>query len=535
MSKTLNKILFYILIFLFSVSLVLLSVNYIIDRKIERISARHSSKLEEVLYFINRNYVDTVNSEKLMEKAISSMLETLDPHSTYSTAEDNKTQQESLDGAFEGVGIQFNIMNDTVMVINAVSGGPSAKAGIRAGDRIVTVDHQKVAGVGITNDKVFKKLRGKKGTQVVMEILRPGMNQVIPYNITRDVIETFSVDISYMMDREIGYIKINQFGGTTFEEFTKALHALQKSGMKKLILDLQGNAGGYLEAAIQICDHFLKKGEMILYTEGKNTKSEKIYATAKGDFEEGKLIVLIDEFSASASEIVAGAVQDNDRGTIVGRRSFGKGLVQQMIPLSDGSSLRLTVARYYTPSGRCIQREYTEGIEAYYEDFAKRFEDGELYKMDSSQINKTTQYKTKKGRIVYGGGGIWPDIFVSVDQSKVSESYKHLINSAMIIEYCFNYSTNHKGEITHQYPIASRYVSQFEISESILHEYISFYSKKSKKNISTLSSDEKKRIKYWLKALIGRNIYQDEGFYPVLNQQDVIVQKALQTLLLNNK
>ena len=393
MKNTVNKILFYILIFLFSIFIVLFGVSYLIDKKMEKMVTGHTSKLEEVLYYINKNYVDTVNTEKLMEKAISSMLETLDPHSTYSTVEENKVQQESLKGAFEGVGVQFNIMNDTVMVINAIAGGPSAKAGNRAGDRIISVDKQKVAGTGITNEKVFKLLRGKKGTTVEIGIKRPSVLSSLRYTITRDVIETYSIDIAYMIAPKTGYIKINQFGETTFEEFTKALHKLQKSGMKKLILDLQGNAGGYLDAAINICDHFLRKGEMILYTEGEHSKTEKVFATSRGDFEEGELVVLIDEFSASASEIVAGAVQDNDRGIIVGRRSFGKGLVQQQIPLSDGSSLRLTIARYHTPSGRCIQREYQKGVEAYYEDFAKRFEDGELFKVDSTKFNSKLKYK----------------------------------------------------------------------------------------------------------------------------------------------
>ncbi|MDX9891380.1 MAG: S41 family peptidase [Bacteroidales bacterium] len=535
MHSTFNKILFYILIFLFSLFLVLFGVSYIIDHKIEKMVTQRSSKLEEVLYYIQKNYVDTVNSEQLMERAISSMLETLDPHSTYSTAEQNKVQQENLDGAFEGVGIQFNIMNDTVMVINATSGGPSEKAGIRAGDRIVTVDKEKVAAVGITNDKVFKKLRGKKGTQVELGIVRPGITSTLQYKITRDVIETFSIDISYMIDKQTGYIKINQFGGTTFQEFTKALHTLKRSGMQSLIVDLQGNAGGYLDAAINICDHFLKKGEMILYTEGLNKKTEKVYATSKGDFENGSLIILIDEFSASASEIVAGAVQDNDRGTVIGRRSFGKGLVQQMIPLSDGSSLRLTVARYHTPSGRCIQREYSEGVEAYYEAFVKRFQEGEINKIDSSQFNSKLKYQTKKGRTVYGGGGIFPDIYVPLEQNKVSESYKNLINSSLIVEFCFNYSNENKLKIKTQYQDANRFVEQFEITDIIINQYFTFFKKRSSQPISNLNHMEKKQLKSWLKALIGRNIFQENGFYPILNQDDPVVQKALQTLRRSNK
>lgn len=527
MNKTLNKILFYILIFLFSVSLILYLVSYIIDRKMEKIALKQSSKLEEVLYYINRNYVDTVNYNQLLEKAISTMLEGLDPHSGYFSAEQNKIQQESLQGSFEGVGIQFNIMNDTVMVINVIAGGPSEKAGIKAGDRIIKVDQNKIVGQGINNEKVFKLLRGKKGTKVDIGIIRPGVPNPLNFKITRDVIETFSVDISYMISKGTGYIKINQFGETTYDEFTKALNQLKNQGMKKLIIDLQGNAGGYLDAAIRICDHFLKKGEMILYTEGEHTKSEKIYATSKGDFENGEVVVLIDEFSASASEIVAGAIQDNDRGTIVGRRSFGKGLVQQMIPLNDGSSLRLTIARYHTPSGRCIQRDYKEGVDAYYQDFAKRFNDGELMSADSAKFDPKLKYKTKNGRTVYGGGGIMPDVFVPLDQSKYSDAYVQLINSGLLIEYCFNFATQQKNQITKSYKTANQYVDQFTLTDDILNQYIQFYSKKGNVKLGTLNSFEKSKIKIWLKALIGRNIYRDEAFYPVLNKEDAIIQKAL--------
>jgi carboxyl-terminal processing protease len=527
MNKTINKVLFYILIFLFTVSVVLLLVKYLDNRKIENVVKNNTNKLEEVLYYINKNYVDTVNSEQLMEKAISSMLESLDPHSNYFSAEQNKAQQESLDGAFEGVGVQFNIMNDTVMVINATSGGPSEKAGIRAGDRIVLVNQKKVAAIGITNEKVFKLLRGTKGTKVEIGIIRPGVPTLLNFKITRDVIETFSVDIAYMIAKETGYIKINQFGATTYEEFTDALHKLKNMGMKKLIIDLQGNPGGYLEAALKICDHFLKKGDLILYTEGEHSKTEKIYASSEGDFEEGKVVVLIDEFSASASEIVAGAIQDNDRGTIVGRRSFGKGLVQQMITLSDGSSLRLTIARYHTPSGRCIQRDYKEGVDAYYQDFAKRFNDGELMNADSAKFDPNLKYKTKKGRIVYGGGGIMPDVFVPMDQTKFSDGYLQLINSGLIIEFCFNYATNQKNQIIKSYPSANQFVEKYILNDDILNQYIQFYNQKTKTKIGILSNSEKGKIKTWLKALIGRNLYRDNAFYPILNKEDAIVLKAL--------
>lgn len=528
MNQTFIKLASYLFLSLILLFFITFGLNYFVGNRFDKEVSKNGTKLEEVLQYINNNYVDSVNKDVLMETAITSMLESLDPHSSYANAEENKAQQESLDGAFEGVGIQFNIMNDTVMVVTAIAGGPSEKAGIKAGDRIIMVDTQKVAKVGISNDKVFKLLRGKKGSSVKIKILRPGVNSALTFNIVRDVITTYSIDVSYFIDKETGYIKINQFGGTTVSEFYVALVELKTAGMKRLILDLQGNSGGYLEAAIQICDHFLKKGEMILYTEGKNTKTEKVYATSKGEFETGELIVLIDEFSASASEIVAGAIQDNDRGTIVGRRSFGKGLVQRMITLNDGSSLRLTIARYHTPSGRCIQRDYENGVDAYYDDFLKRYEDGEMSSADSAKFDPKLQYKTKKGRIVYGGGGIMPDIFVPLENNKLSDAYKQLINSTLIIEFCFNYTNNQKNQLTKMYGNAAKYVQNMVITDQILQEYISFYKTKTGHKNLALSGIEKTKLKTWLKALIGRNLYQEDAFYPILNKEDKVIQRALQ-------
>lgn len=528
MNQTFIKLASYLFLSLILIFFITFGLNIFLGNRFDKEVSKNATKLEEVLEYINNNYVDSVDKDVLMETAITSMLESLDPHSSYANAAENKAQQESLDGAFEGVGIQFNIMNDTVMVVTAIAGGPSEKAGIKAGDRIIMVDTQKVAKVGISNDKVFKLLRGKKGSSVKIKILRPGVNSALTFNIIRDVITTYSIDVSYFIDKETGYIKINQFGGTTVSEFYEALVKLKSAGMKRLILDLQGNSGGYLEAAIQICDHFLKKGEMILYTEGNKTKTEKIYASEKGEFEEGTLIVLIDEFSASASEIVAGAIQDNDRGTIVGRRSFGKGLVQRMITLNDGSSLRLTIARYHTPSGRCIQRDYEKGVEAYYDDFLKRYEDGEMSSADSAKFDPKLQYKTKKGRIVYGGGGIMPDIFVPLENNNLSDAYKQLINSTLIIEFCFNYTNNQKNQLTKMYGNAAKYVQNMVITDQILQEYISFYKTKTGHKNLALSGIEKTKLKTWLKALIGRNLYQEDAFYPILNKEDKVIQRALQ-------
>lgn len=518
------KYLFYSLLLIFALYLGINFKNLTNKKYVINVS----NKLEEVLYHINTKYVDTVNNTQLMERAITSMLESLDPHSTYSTAEENKKQQEVLDGAFEGIGIQFNILNDTIMVINTTSGGPSEKAGIRTGDRIIEVNSEKVAKVGITNEEVLKKLRGKKGTTVQLSILRPGVATPLPYTITRDIIETHSVDIAYMIQPQTGYIKINQFGGTTVSEFESALKSLTQKGMKKLILDLQGNSGGYLEAALQICDHFLKKGELILYTEGEHTETEKFHATSKGLFEDGELIILIDEFSASASEIVAGAVQDNDRGTVVGRRSFGKGLVQRLITLSDGSSLRLTVARYHTPSGRSIQRSYDHGVEAYYEDIIKRYVETPSAKEKTIDEEKEPlQYKTKKGRIVYGGGGILPDIVVPLDTTTFSESFKSLLNSSLLIEFCLNYSTEKQQELKSGYSSPTHFVKNMRIPDSIIQDYINFYQSKNNQKDIKVNNKEVEELRHWLKALIGRNLYQNEAFYPILNETDPIVQRAL--------
>mgnify|MGYP000855911573 FL=1 len=519
------KYLFYSLLLIFALYL---GINYRNLANQKHYVVNVSNKLEEVLYHINTKYVDTVNNNQLMERAITSMLESLDPHSTYSTAEENKKQQEVLDGAFEGIGIQFNIINDTIMVINTTSGGPSEKAGIRTGDRIIEVNSEKVAKVGITNEEVLKKLRGKKGTTVQISILRPGISTLLPYTITRDVIETHSVDIAYMIQPKTGYIKINQFGGTTVSEFETALENLIQKGMKKLILDLQGNSGGYLEAALQICDHFLKRGELILYTEGEHTETEKFHATSKGLFEDGELIILIDEFSASASEIVAGAVQDNDRGTVVGRRSFGKGLVQRLITLSDGSTLRLTIARYHTPSGRSIQRSYKKGVEAYYDDFIKRYgENSSLEEKTPQDEEELLQYKTKKGRTVYGGGGILPDIVVPLDTTTFSESFKALLNSSLLIEFCLNYSTDNHQVLKSRYRSAIHFVKNMRIDDSMIQDYINFYQNKNNKKDIIINNKEKEELRHWLKALIGRNLYQNEAFYPILNEKDPIVQRAL--------
>ena len=504
---------------------------YFVPGRKQGLSSMQSNKLDEVVKYINSYYVDTVNTDKLFETAITSMLAGLDPHSTYANATENKAMMETLEGAFEGVGIQFSIMNDTIMVISTVSGGPSEKQGIRAGDRIVTVDGKNVAGIGIQNDEVMKLLRGKKKTEVIIGIMRQGM--VNEYTVTRDVIPTYTVDISYMVDDHTGYIKINQFGATTANEFESAIKKLKSQGMTKMILDLRSNSGGFLDAAIQVCDEFLPKGEMIVYTEGLHVPTDKIYATKYGNFEKGEVIVLIDDFSASASEIVAGAIQDNDRGIVVGRRSFGKGLVQRQIDLSDKSSIRLTVARYHTPSGRCIQREYGEGTEAYYEDFIDRYYRGEMSHSDSIKFDENQKFTTKKGRTVYGGGGIMPDYFIPLDEDSTLNAYYQVLNSSAIIQFAFNYATDHKDNILKQYPTAKDYVKKMTVSNDLLKQLLNFYTQKTGQKVKDLNNESIKELKVWLKALIGRDVYQDEAFYPVINSTDETFLKAMEVTVEN--
>jgi len=504
------------------------ALYFVPGRRNQGLSSSQSNKLDEVVKYINSYYVDTVNTDQLFETAINSMLQELDPHSTYANAVDNKAMMESLEGAFEGVGIQFSIMNDTIMVISTVSGGPSEKQGIRAGDRIVTVDGKNVAGIGIQNDEVMKMLRGKKKTDVTIGIMRQGYPQITDYTVTRDVIPTYTVDIAYMVDPQTGYIKINQFGATTANEFSDAIAKLKKKGMSKMILDLRSNSGGFLDAAIHICDEFLPKGEMIVYTEGLHVPTDKIYATRYGNFEQGEVIVLIDDFSASASEIVAGAIQDNDRGIVVGRRSFGKGLVQRQIDLSDKSSVRLTVARYHTPSGRCIQREYDKGTEAYYEDFIDRYYRGEMTHSDSIKFDENQQFKTKNGRTVYGGGGIMPDYFIPLDDDSTLNAYYQVLNSSAIIQFAFNYATDNKEKVLKQYPTAASYVKGMTVSNDLLKQLLNFYTQKTGLKVKDLNNESIKELKVWLKALIGRDIYQDEAFYPVINSSDKTFLKAVE-------
>jgi carboxyl-terminal processing protease len=487
------------------------------------------NKIGDILGFIQNDYVDTINVENIKEDAINHILSELDPHSQYIPASEFDEVSELLEGNFEGIGVQFRIEKDTVMVISPISGGPSEKVGIKAGDRIVMVDGDTIAGVGITNNEVMKKLKGPRGTKVNVGIFRLKSPVLLDFTITRNVIPTYSLDIAYMVDKTVGYIKLNKFSATTYKEMLKALDELNSQGMEKLILDLRNNTGGYLQAAIDISDEFLPDKKLIVYTEGKNRPRSYAYATKRGSFEVGELVILIDEGSASASEIVAGAIQDNDRGTIVGRRSFGKGLVQEQLSLYDGSALRLTVARYYTPTGRCIQKPYTNGTEEYYKEFHDRFVNGEVLNSDSIHFADSLKYTTTGGKVVYGGGGIMPDIFIPVEAGENYGYYNRLINKGVIYDFAFEYTDSHRDDLS-RFKTYQDFLSGFNINEHLLSDFLNFAAKngvpKDEKGIEARKPD----IEVLLKALIGRNILDDKGFYPVYHQRDVTFQKAWKLL-----
>lgn len=487
------------------------------------------SKITSLLEYIKLDYVDTINEKQLVEKTVTSMLQSLDPHSAYIPASDFAQVNETLEGNFEGIGIEFNIINDTIRVITPISGGPSEKLGIKAGDKIVKVDGKNIAGIKITNKAVFEKLRGKEGSEVLVTILRSGAGRPIDFKITRGEIPLYSIDISYIVKPGIGYMKISRFAATTYEEYLAAFNDLSKKGMKKLILDLRGNPGGFLKAAVDIADEFLMNGLQIVYTEGRSNPKKVYKSTERGSFENNPLVILIDEGSASASEIVAGAVQDNDRATIIGRRSFGKGLVQDQRDLPDGSAVRLTVARYYTPTGRCIQKSYENGTEEYYQEEIGRYNDGELVIADSIKFDKSKKFVTPGGKIVYGGGGIMPDVFVSLDTAKYSHFVNRLFYTGLITEFGFSYSDKHRDELTKKYT-ADKFVNSFDLSDNIILEFYELLQKKKVEIPDTERTKSTANLKQLIKALIGRNLYDKDAYYPIINQTDNSIKKAIETL-----
>lgn len=486
-------------------------------------------KVAEIIRHVHRSYVDTLSVSALEEKAINGFLEKLDPHSVYITPEEFHAANDPLLGSFEGIGVQFRIERDTVVVINPIAGGPSERQGIRAGDRIVKVDDVGIAGIKISNNDVMRKLKGPKGTEVKVSIFRRDTPGLVDYTITRDVIPTYSLDVAYMAGHGIGYIRLNNFSATTGEETSEAIRNLLDQGMKKLILDLRGNGGGYLKAAVDVADEFLPKGQLIVYTEGMHHRREVAYATSRGSFEQGEMVVLVDEGTASSAEIVAGAIQDHDRGTVIGRRTFGKGLVQEPRDFKDGSSLRLTVARYYTPTGRCIQRPYSNGLEMYHGDFYQRMVNGELEHPDSVKFPDSLKYRTPAGKIVYGGGGIMPDIFIPVERDTALVYYNLNINKGNIYQFAFDYTDRNRRRLA-IYRTASDFISKFRITDDVYKDFIRYAGENGVKRPAKYAEASDHRIRTMLKAYIGRNVYDNDAFFPLMNSIDPGYLKAVDFL-----
>jgi carboxyl-terminal processing protease len=491
------------------------------------------SKLDALMYHIDRMYVDSVNDNELVDKAIVSILEELDPHSIYIPKEELEEVNEPLKGNFEGVGIQFNIVRDTIYVVDAIAGGPSERLGIRAGDRIIKIDDETVAGVGFKNADVMKRLRGKKGTKVDVNILRRSEPELLEFSITRDKIPIYSVEASYMATPSVGYIKVSRFSATTMKEFRDKLDELRKQGMQDLVLDLQGNGGGYLRTAIEMSDEFLTDKKLIVYTEGRSTPREDTYSTTEGRFEKGKLVVLVDEGSASASEIVSGAMQDWDRGLIVGRRTFGKGLVQRPVMLPDGSAVRLTVSRYYTPSGRCIQKPYEEGVQAYQREKAERLGKGELTSADSVHQQDTMRYFTMRKRVVFGGGGIMPDVFVPIDTSMSSDLFGQLVRKGSLNTYALTYTDENRTALLQRYRGPDQFRKEFKVDEPIIKGLLDQGVKDEVKADAAGLAVSRPLLDLRLKALIARDLWDTSAYWQVINPENPVdrsYQRALEVL-----
>jgi carboxyl-terminal processing protease len=496
------------------------------------VSPQHSNirtrneKITTILNAIEARYVDSVNRVQLTEAAIPAILKKLDPHSIYIPAKDLQRANEPLQGNFEGIGISFNMLTDTILVISTIPGGPSEKLGLQAGDKILYVNDSLVAGKRIGDEKVMGLLKGPRGTVVNVKILRNGHRDLLSFNITRDKIPIYSIDVAYMINKNTGYIRINNFAMTTYDEFMKGLRELKAKGMMKLIVDLRGNSGGIMESATLIANQFLDKGQLIVYTQGRTQPRAEARATGKGEFETGDLVILIDEWSASASEILAGAVQDNDRGTIIGRRSFGKGLVQESIPFSDGSAMRLTVARYYTPTGRSIQKPYTNGYEEYYNDLSLRLDRKEFEVSDSIHFNDSLKFTTPGGRTVYGGGGIMPDKFVPVDTSGVSVYFVRIRPS--IYQYALKYTENNR-ETLKRFTEANE-LEKYLDKQGLLTQFAGFAAKNGIKTDPEGLKTSEHIIHTQLKAYIARNILDNKGFYPIWEQIDTTLKYAIEFL-----
>lgn len=516
-----------VLFFLFFCPFAFLSVNA------QHFDEQAIRKVQMVQMAISSLYVDSVDEGKVAEDAIRGMLEKLDPHSNYSTPKEVKELNEPLAGNFEGIGVQFNMVDDTLLVIQPVSGGPSEKVGIIAGDRIVNVNDTAIAGVKMSREEIMRRLRGPKNTKVKLGVVRRGIKEIIYFTVKRDKIPVNSIDAVYMIRPGIGYIRIGSFGATTYKEFIDAITRLQGDGMRDLILDLQDNGGGYLQAAVEIANEFLQNGDMIVYTKGRAMHGYDYVAKGNGRFLDGKIVVLINEYTASAAEIVTGAIQDQDRGMVVGRRSFGKGLVQRPIDLPDGSMIRLTVAHYYTPAGRCIQKPYEKGkIIDYAMDMNNRLKNGELMNADSIHFADSLKcYTLRKHRTVYGGGGIMPDYFVPLDTTLYTGFHRQLAAKSIIINSSLRYIDNNRKKLKKLYPSFEKFKDEFEISQAFIDEIVA---DAAKQNVKPKDDEELEKtlpyLKLQLKALVARDLWDMSQYYSVFNEQNEIVKKGLSVI-----
>ncbi len=484
------------------------------------------NKISGVIDYISQEYVDSVNRDDLVESTIPEILKNLDPHSVYIPARDLASYNEPLEGNFSGIGVMFNMQDDTVFILNTTLNGPSEKIGILPGDRIIRVNDSLIAGVGMSSNDIVKMLKGKKGTRVTISIARRGIDELLEFEITRDRIPIASIDIAYMLTEDVGFIKISEFSKNTLDEFLRAVDTLNEQGMTKLILDLRWNGGGYMNAATEIADQFLTAGTPIVYTEGHAQPRQDVVATAKGQLLEHDLIILIDEGSASASEILAGAIQDNDRGLILGRRSFGKGLVQQQTMFSDGSALRLTIARYYTPTGRSIQKPYQNGLDDYIHEVQERFERGEFIYADSIRFADSLKYTTPGGKTVYGGGGIMPDIFIPVDTTLYTRYFTKVSNRGLIYRFAFKYADNNRSQMSgitnHQELV--RYLR----SQKLYEKFVDFAEKNGVRETTEEIILSQHIISTYMNAYIARFILDNMGYYPIIHEIDPNIQKSLE-------
>jgi carboxyl-terminal processing protease len=479
-------------------------------------------KLNRLIDYIDYEYVDDVNTDSIVDVTVNRILDNLDPHSTYIPKKDLQKSIDNLKGDFVGIGVSFYTYRDTVTVIRALEGGPSKKAGVRGGDRIIVANGESIYGPNWSNDAVVNRLKGEKNTKVNLKIYRPGEPELLEFKIKRSEVPIVSVDASYMLSENLGYIKINRFAESTYKEFKKSLNILQEKGATKLVLDLRDNPGGLLIITEQIADEFLEKGKLILFTKNKKGKIEKSFATSKGSFETGDVYVLINENSASASEIIAGALQDNDIGTIVGRRSYGKGLVQREMPLGDGSAIRLTVSRYYTPTGRSIQRSYENGNKEYYHEYYKRIDNGELSNASNIQIADSLKYTTPKGKIVYGGGGIIPDVFVPIDKKKENSTVNRIVGNGIMSYFVFEYLD--KDRTPFENITQEEFIKTYQVSEVMLKQFTEYLNKRTRYKITFVAYKEE--VKLYLKATLAEQLYGSEAYTQVVNSNDKMIDKV---------